>query len=137
MEFADYAPHAHISQRPPVGTARHRALTIDEAREAGFDPASYEWRDVPEGTWEGHLDFKTWSNKRASGPLLCYFTEVHRGRRFRLSAARPWVSDSLRYTPKDQAIDFSCADVDGAIFRIRVRRDSSGNVAWVGAIARD
>jgi hypothetical protein len=137
MEFVDYAPQAYIDKSQPYDAAIHRAFTLSEAIEAGFDPAAYEWRDVPEGTWDGHLDFKTWSSKRGSGSLLCYFTDIGTGRRFRLSAGKPWVGDALRYTPKDRAIDFSRTSVDGRVFRLRVRHGVKGNVAWVGAIQQD
>jgi hypothetical protein len=137
MESANYACQAHAFESLPIEHGERSALTLGDAIKAGFDPGAYEWREVPEGTWEGHLDFKTWATKAAKGPLLCYFTDIRTGKHFRLSAGRPWVSDQLRYTPGDRAIDFSHADVDGQIFQLRVRRIGKGGVAWVGAIIRD
>jgi hypothetical protein len=137
MEFVDYAPQTAISKLPPFGVVAGHAYTLGEAVEAGFDPGAYEWRDVPEGTWEGHLDFKTWSSRNGVGSLLCYFTDMRTGQRFRLSAAKSWGGNASRYTPKDRAIDFSRASVDGRVFRLRVRRGVKGNTAWVGAIVRD
>lgn len=136
MEFVDYASQAHTEGHPLFDTAAHRAYTLNEAVEAGFDPGAYDWRDVPEGTWDGQLDFKTWSARNGVGSLLCYFTDIRTGRRFRLSAARP-RGDIRRYTPKDRAIDFSRSSVDGRIFRLRIRHETKGHVAWVGAIIRD
>ncbi|GLQ50018.1 hypothetical protein GCM10010872_14670 [Dyella flava] len=134
MEFVDYAPQAYIDRPPPFYTAVRHACTLSEATDAGFDPGAYEWLEVPEGTWEGRLDFKTWSNKKGRGSLLCYFTETRTGKRFRLSAARPLVCDARRYTPRDRAIDFSTANLDGRVFCLRVGRDGKGNVVWIGAI---
>jgi hypothetical protein len=137
MEFVDYAPQTGISKPLPFDTAARHAYTLSEAIEAGFDPGAYEWRDVPEGTWDGHLDFRTWSSRKGAGALLCYFTDIRTGRRFRLAAARPWEGDAFRCTPKDRAIDFSRASVDDRVFRLRVRCDAKGHVAWIGAIARE
>jgi hypothetical protein len=138
MEFVDYAQQTGMGEPQPYDTAARRAYTLSEAIEAGFDPGAYEWRDVPEGTWDGHLDFKTWSSKKkGGGSLLCFFTDVRTGRRFRLLAAKPWEGDTLRCTPRDRAIDFSRASVDDRVFRLRVRYDAKGHVAWIGAIARE
>lgn len=137
MAFVDYAVQARPDEAQSWNAVAHAAYTLGEAIEAGFDPGAYEWRDVPEGTWDGHLDFKTWSSRKGAGSLLCYFTDIRTGRRFRLCAVRPWVGQAIRYTPKDRAIDFSRANVDGRVFRLRVRHGTKGHVAWVGAIVRD
>lgn len=136
MEFVDYALQLR-TKTPSFDAAMRRAYTLNEAVEAGFDPGAYEWRDVPEGTWDGQLDFKTWSSRHGVGSLLCYFTDIRTGQRFRLCAGRPRADEVCRYTPKDRAVDFSRSSVDGRIFRLRVRRENKGHIAWVGAIARD
>jgi hypothetical protein len=59
-----------------------RAWSYNGAVDAGFEPQSYSWEDVPTGTWVARLDFKVWSNKTAARCLGCYFTSLVDGCRF-------------------------------------------------------
>ena len=80
-----------------------RALAYAAAVDAGLEPRSYAWQGVPEGTWIGRLDFKTWANTTAQGHMVCYFTAASDGRRYRLSAFRSGASYRYRYTSQDVA----------------------------------
>ncbi len=110
-----------------------RALTYNAAVDAGLNPRDYGWKEVPEGTWAARLDFKTWSNATAIGHLVCYFTALSDGKRYRLSAFRPGGSSRYRYTPKDGGIDFSQRDLDGRTFLLTVGRTRQGGATWLAA----
>lgn len=110
-----------------------RAWSHNGAVEAGFEPQSYSWADVPTGTWVARLDFKIWSNKTAAGCLGCYFTSLADGRRYQLSAFRPYRSTSRRYSPTDDGIDFSQPGLDGQIFLLEVGKSANGKVKWLSA----
>lgn len=110
-----------------------RALSYNAAREAGLDPGSYEYESVPEGVWAAQLDFKIWSNKSAAGHLRCYFTSLADNCRYQLSAFRPKLPGSRRYSPKDDGIDFSLPGLNGQTFLLEIGRNAKGNVSWIGA----
>jgi hypothetical protein len=110
-----------------------RAWSYNAAVEAGLEPQSYGWTDIPEGTWAARLDFKAWSNKTAAGHLVCFFTTLVDGRRYRLSAFRPSQSSERRYTPKDGGIDFSSPGLDKQIFLVTVGRTAKGSATWLAA----
>ncbi|HEJ7121842.1 hypothetical protein FHU12_4144 [Serratia marcescens] len=109
-----------------------RAFSYNGALDAGMDPGSYAWQSVPVGDWAARLDFKVWSNTTSSGHLVCYFTSLDDGQRYRLSAFRP-KNGSRRYTPKDGGIDFSEAGLDGQVFLLNVGKTRNGTSAWLGA----
>lgn len=46
-----------------------RGLTYDMALREGFEPKEYDWKNIPEGTWQARLDFKIWSNKSTAAIL--------------------------------------------------------------------
>jgi hypothetical protein len=108
-----------------------RALAYDDAVDAGLEPRSYAWQDVPLGKWAGRLDFKTWANPTAQGHMVCYFTAASDGRRYRLSAFRSGAS--YRYTPKDGGIDFSEPGLDGRVFLLTVEGVRKMGAAWIAA----
>lgn len=110
-----------------------RAWSYKGAIDAGFEPQSYSWKDVPTGTWVARLDFKAWSNMTAAGCLGCYFTSLADGRRYQLSAFRPKRSTSRRYSPTDDGIDFSQPGLDGQIFLLEVGRSANGRTKWLSA----
>lgn len=110
-----------------------RAWSYNAAVEAGLDPQSYAWTDIPEGTWAARLDFKVWSNKTAAGHLVCYFTALADGRRYRLSAFRSKQPSDRRYTPKDGGVDFSRSGLDGQTFQVTVGRTTKGSATWLAA----
>ncbi|AZR29183.1 hypothetical protein NX80_023020 (plasmid) [Xanthomonas vasicola pv. arecae] len=110
-----------------------RAWSYNAAVEAGLDPQSYAWNDIPEGTWAARLDFKVWSNKTAAGHLVCCFTSLVDGRRYRLSAFRPNQTAGRCYTPKDGGIDFSRPGLDGQTFQVTVGRTTKGSATWLAA----
>lgn len=112
-----------------------RAWSYAAAVDAGLDLQSYVWSDIPEGTWAARLDFKVWSNKTAAGHLVCYFTALADGRRYRLSAFRSNQPSDRRYTPKDGSVDFSRPGLDGQTFQVTIGRSSKGSVAWLAAEA--
>ncbi|WP_080398185.1 hypothetical protein [Burkholderia pseudomallei] len=112
---------------------KRRAWSYNAAIEAGLDPQSYAWSDSPEGTWAGRLDFKIWSNKTVTGHLVCYFTALSDGRRYRLSAFRPGGSSRYQYTSKDGGIDFSQPDLDGQTFLLTIGRTTKGGASWLAA----
>ncbi|MCK9747109.1 hypothetical protein LT699_10935 [Pseudomonas syringae pv. syringae] len=110
-----------------------RALSYNAAVEAGLEPRSYEYKNVPEGVWAARLDFKVWSDRTAAGHLRCYFTSLADNCRYLLSAFRPKQPGSRRYSPDDDGIDFSQQGLNGQIFLLEVGRNSKGNVSWIGA----
>ncbi|CAI1053153.1 hypothetical protein [Serratia entomophila] len=109
-----------------------RAFSYNGALDAGMEPGSYVWESVPVGDWAARLDFKIWSNTTSSGHLVCYFTSLDDGQRYRLSAFRP-KNGSRRYTPKDGGIDFSVRELDGREFLLNVGTTRKGTPAWLGA----
>ncbi|MEB0223607.1 hypothetical protein [Pseudomonas sp. 10S4] len=110
-----------------------RAWSYNAAVEAGLEPRSYAYTDIPEGTWAARLDFKVWSNKTAGGHLVCYFTSLVDDCRYRLSVFRPRQPAGRFYTPKDGGIDFSQPGLDGQTFLVDVGRTAKGDVSWLGA----
>jgi hypothetical protein len=110
-----------------------RALSYSAAVEAGLEPRSYEYKNVPEGVWAARLDFKVWSDRTAAGHLRCYFTSLADNCRYLLSAFRPKEPGSRRYSPDDDGIDFSQHGLSGQIFLLDVGRNAKGNVSWIGA----
>lgn len=110
-----------------------RALSYNAAVEAGLEPRSYEYKNVPEGVWAARLDFKVWSDRTAAGHLRCYFTSLADNCRYLLSAFRPKQPGSRRYSPDDDGIDFSQQGLNGQIFLLEVGRNAKGNVSWIGA----
>jgi hypothetical protein len=111
----------------------HRALTYGAAVDAGMDPRTYAWEKIPEGSWVGRLDFKTWSNSSTVGHLICYFTMLPDEKRYRLSAFRPRDGSSYRYTAKDGGIDFSQQGLTSETFLLTVRRTHNGGSTWLAA----
>ncbi|WP_339540127.1 hypothetical protein [Pseudomonas sp. RA_5y_Pfl1_P24] len=112
---------------------RRRAWSYNGAVEAGFEPQSYSWKDLPVGVLVARLDFKIWSNKTAAGCLGCYFTSLVDGRRYQLSAFRPYRSTSRRYSPTDEGIDFSQPGLDGQTFLLEVGKSANGKIKWLSA----
>ncbi|WP_192552558.1 hypothetical protein [Pseudomonas sp. IzPS59] len=112
---------------------KRRAWSYNGAIEAGLDPKSYSWADVPTGTWLARLDFKIWSNKTSAGCLGCYFTSLADGRQYQLSAFRPYRSTSRCYSPTDDGIDFSRPGLDGQIFQLEVGKAANGKIKWLSA----
>lgn len=112
---------------------KRRAWSYNAAVGAGLEPQSYAWADIPEGTWSARLDFKTWSNNTAAGHLVCYFTSLVDGRRYRLSAFRQNSANAQCYTPKDGGIDFSRSGLDAQTFLVTVGRTKKGTLSWLGA----
>lgn len=110
-----------------------RALSYRSAVEAGLELQSYAWADVPQGKWDARLDFKVWSNNTAAGHLVCYFTALNDGRRYRLSAFRTSKSADRRYTPKDGIIDFSSQSLNGQNFSLTIGRTAKSQVSWLAA----
>ncbi|KPW49891.1 MULTISPECIES: hypothetical protein [Pseudomonas syringae group] len=110
-----------------------RAMSYNAAVEAGLEPRTYEFKNVPEGVWAARLDFKVWSNKSAAGHLRCYFTSHADNSRYLLSAFRPTQPGSRRYSPKDDGIDFSQPGLNGQSFLLEVGRTAKGTVSWIGA----
>ncbi|BCJ04414.1 hypothetical protein PRtIB026_A05480 [Pseudomonas sp. RtIB026] len=110
-----------------------RAWSYNGAVDAGFEPNSYSWKDVPTGTWTAQLDFKVWADKPAAGCLGCYFTSLANGRRYLLSAYRPHRSASRRYSPADDGIDFSQPELDGLTFLLEVGTSATGKTKWLSA----
>ncbi|WP_339496097.1 MULTISPECIES: hypothetical protein [Pseudomonas] len=106
-----------------------RAWSYNGALDEGFEPKSYSWEDVPAGTWLARLDFKVWSNKTSAGSLGCYFTSLADGRKYLLSAFRPYRSTSRAYTPSDGAIDFSARGLDGQIFLLEIGKGAKGKTS--------
>ena len=107
-----------------------RAMTYDQAVEAGLEPQEYDY-EAPEGEYEAVLDFKVWGK---SVNLQCFFTALDTDDMFRISAFR---GNTTRYTPKDGGIDFSEPGNEGNTYRLRVGRNSKGNVAWLAATLVD
>ncbi|WP_426154176.1 hypothetical protein [Pseudomonas sp. DC3000-4b1] len=110
-----------------------RALSYKAAVEAGLELQSYAWADVPEGKWDARLDFKVWSNNTAAGHLVCYFTSLNDGNRYRLSAFRASKPVDRCYTPKDGIIDFSSQGLNGQKFSLTVGRTAKSQVSWLAA----
>lgn len=110
-----------------------RGWSYKGALEAGLELKSYSWEDVPTGTWLARLDFKVWSNKTAAGSLGCYFTSLADGRRYLLSAFRPYRSTARTYTPTDGSIDFSSRGLDGQIFLLEIGKGVNGKTKWLSA----
>lgn len=110
-----------------------RAWSYKGALDAGFEPKTYSWEDVPIGTWQARLDFKVWSNKTSSGCLGCYFTSLVDGQQYLLSAFRPYRSTSRRYSPTDDSIDFSERGLDGQIFLLEIAKGKNGKIKWLSA----
>lgn len=115
------------------GEDTRRAWSYNAAVDAGFEPQQYAWKDIPDGTWAARLDFKTWSDKSTVGHLVCYFTAISDGRRYRLSAFRPGGESRYRYTPKDDGIDFSQPGLDGRCFIVTVGKTAKGGTTWLAA----
>jgi len=107
-----------------------RAFSYDKAIAAGLEPRDYDWQHPPEGSWIGRLDFKVWGQ---AANLVCYFTEISTGRKFRLSAFRPKTRTGSRYAPRDGAIDFSAEGIDGQAYRLQTGLNPKGNPAWFSA----
>lgn len=110
-----------------------RAWSYKGAVQKGLDVESYNWRDVPQGTWKARLDFKTWSNNTVALHLKCYFTSSVDGRRYQLSAYPSKQLVGRCYAPRDEGIDFSQRDLDGHIFLVTIGRTAAGKVSWLAA----
>lgn len=110
-----------------------RGWSYKGALEAGLKLKSYSWEDVPTGTSLARLDFKVWSDKTSAGSLGCYFTSLADGRRYLLSAFRPYRSTARIYTPIDGSIDFSARELDGQIFWLEIGKGANGKTKWISA----
>lgn len=117
----------------PKAANTRRAWSYKGAVDAGFEPQSYSWKDVPTGTWAARLDFKAWSDKTSTGCLGCYFTSLIDGCRYQLSAFRPHRSTARRYSPADDGIDFSQPGLDGQTFLLEVGKTANGKTKWLSA----
>lgn len=101
-----------------------RALTLAQVKEAGFQLGDYS-QNLPEGIWHGRLDFKKWGQCC----LLCYFTDLQDGRKYRIAAFR---NQDQIYSPRGGLIDFSYVDA-GGIFQLETGRNSRGRPVWRSA----
>jgi len=110
------------------GDGAKRALSYNQAIEAGLDPQAYAWEGVPVGEWEAVLDFKIWGKATSLG---CYFT-ARDGRKYKLNAFPPKGKRYI-YTPKDGGFDMSQRNLDGGVFVLTVHETASGKVAWQSA----
>lgn len=92
-----------------------RGLTYDMALREGFEPKEYDWKNIPEGTWQARLDFKIWSSKSTASHLVCYMTSLDNSHRYRLSAFRQG-DGTTRYTLKTAGSIFQKKALKGISF---------------------
>lgn len=91
---------------------------------------TYDWQNVPIGTWLGRLEIKVWG-ETAGGSLICCFTLLETGQKYRLTAYS--AASNRKYTPRDGSIDFSEPGVEGQTFRLTVAHSPKGTLQWRAA----
>jgi len=113
------------------GSCEHkRALSWDDAVDAGFRPDDYQFKQLPIGRCIGALDWKIWGKTPC---LACYFT-AEDGSRFRLTAfrARTGPGAGHWYTAQDGLLDMSDVEVMvGQRFHIESSVNGKGKPAWI------
>ena len=112
----------------------NRALSFNEARDAGHEMRHYDWKNLPHTPWIGRLDFKVWG-QAPGGSLNCYFTDVVSGQRYRLSAFPRRLGDphAGKYTPRNCDIDFASETIQDGTFTITTGFGKQNNPVWFSA----
>lgn len=107
--------------RQPVGE-RQNISGIQNYRGSGLlDSYSY---DVPEGAWEGRLDLHAWGK---STNLLCFFTDIKSGEKYRLS-----VFSRGGYCPNEGGPELDKEQV-GSVFKIKTSYSKNGKPKFMSA----
>lgn len=111
-----------------------RALSFNDARAAGLEMREYNWKNLPNGSWTGRLDFKVWG-QAPGGSLNCYFTDIATGQRYRLGAFPRRLGDphAGKYTPRECTIDFASEDIQGGLFTLTTGAGRKNNPVWFNA----
>ena len=84
--------------------------------------------DAPEGVWRGRLDHHAWGK---SANLLCYFTDVDSGNRYRLS-----VFSRGGYKPYGEGPAFD-EEETGSIYEITTAMSRNGFPKFMSAVRLD